>query len=204
MKNQKNSFRLTNKTAKNLRRQAVTQQNALYVTAVLLSIALTGAGFVLGMEHIVILPVMLLIALGADILLILFARGRYMSLVGQAICTEAAARQLKANSAEQARIETARRDLERIKQDLAMDSRADEEEDEEEGDEDMYAPAFSQKSGRGVKPAPVQITDTRPHTPAQRAAGEAADNHEGAPVQRRRRQARLQVIMSDTPDNKAN
>jgi len=199
MKNQKNTIRLTNKTAKNLRRQAVQQKHALYIAALILSIALTGAGFVLGMEHIVILPLTLLFVIGMDALILLLAKGRYTSLLGQAICTEAAARQIKAGSAEQARIETAKRDLERIKKDLEMDEEddADEEDEEtdarsardEEDDEDMYSslPARREHKPAVIKEAPVQTT--RPVEPVP---------------MRRRRQARLQVIVSDAPDNKAN
>lgn len=198
MKNQKNSIRLTNKTAKNLRRQAVQQKHALYLAAVIMSVALTGAGFVLGMEHIIILPLMLLFVIGMDALILLLAKGRYTSLLGQAICTEAAARQIKAGSAEQARIETAKRDLERIKKDLEMDEAyAEDDEDEayalhdrdDEDDEDMYSP---QRVRREPKPVVVREAPTQPTRPVEQV-----------PV-RRRRQARLQVIVSDTPDNKAN
>lgn len=189
MKNQKNSIRLTNKTAKNLRRQAVQQKRALYVLAVVLSIALTGVGFVLSMEHIVILPLTLLLIIAMDALILLLARGRYTSLLGQAICTEAAARQLKSEGAEQVRIENAKRDLERIKQDLAQEDEA-ETDGAEEDDEDMYSLVPNRKSAKpaaaAVKEAPAQAT--RPVEPVP---------------QRRRRQARLQVLVSDM-DNKAN
>ena len=133
-----------------------------------------------------------------DALILLLAKGRYTSLLGQAICTEAAARQIKAGSAEQARIETAKRDLERIKKDLEMDEAyAEDDEDEayalhdrdDEDDEDMYSP---QRVRREPKPVVVREAPTQPTRPVEQV-----------PV-RRRRQARLQVIVSDTPDNKAN
>jgi len=214
MKNQKNSIRLTNKTAKNLRRQAIVQKKALYACAVVVSIAFTGVGAWYGLQHIVVLPLMLLLAIAADLLLVLFARGRYLSLVGQAICTEAAARQMKGQSAEEARIETARRDLERIKQDLVQDEAADEEDDEDsdeqEDDEDLYAPLPPKRPAPKMQEIPVEQMDTRAHPPVQlydtRSAASEDDEETRVvePVQRRRRQARLQVLVSDQADHKAN
>jgi len=214
MKNQKNSIRLTNKTAKNLRRQAIVQKKALYACAVVVSIAFTGVGAWYGLQHIVVLPLMLLLAIAADLLLVLFARGRYLSLVGQAICTEAAARQMKGQSVEEARIETARRDLERIKQDLAQGEAADEEddedEDEQEDDEDLYAPLPPKRPAPKMQEIPVEQMDTRAHPPVQlydtRSAASEDDEETRVvePVQRRRRQARLQVLVSDQADHKAN
>ena len=208
MKNQKNSFRLTNKTAKNLRRQAIVQRNALYASAVVVSIALVGLGAWFGLQHIIVLPLMMLLAIGCDLLLVLFARGRYLSLVGQAICTEAASRQIKGQNAEEARLETARRDLERIKRDLAFEEEEDEDSSGEE-DDDMFAPIPPKRPAPRMEELPMEMIDTRANAPVRLYAPEE-DDEDGektrvvAPVQRRRRQARLQVLVNDQTDNKAN
>lgn len=235
MKNQKNPIRLTNKTAKNLRRQAIVQKRVLYAAAVILSIALLGAGAWFGLQHIVVLPLMMLLAIGMDLLLVLFARGRYLSLVGQAICTEAAARQMKRQSAEDARVETARLDLERIKQDLKQDTNqdpeqedeyepydpyatysseldafahteADEDEDEDKDDEDVFAPLPQKRPTPRMEEMPMELIDTRANAPVRLYSEEPAleETAAQAAAPRRRRQARLQVLMSDTPDNRAN
>ena len=186
MSNKSEAIRLTNKTARALREQAKQQRTALYAFATVLSILLAGAAVIIGIEHLIAVPVMVLIAIVLDALIILLARGRYLSLTGQAICTEAAARQLRGQSAEEARVSTAKRDLERIKADLAMRERED-----EEDDEDMYAPA----AHKAAKPQPVRLREED---------GEKQDTRVIPAAQRRRRQARLQVITGDAPDNQAN
>lgn len=189
MNNQpKEAIRLTNKTAKNLREQARQQRNALYVTAIVLSVALCAAAVLLGIEHLIAVPVIVLLAIALDALILLLARGRYLSLTAQAICTEAAWRQLRRDTAESRRIDTAMRDLDRIKRDIAMDRGQD-----DEDDEDMYSPAPVNKPAQ--KPQPVRLHEEE----------EGAQNTRVVPAaQRRRRQARLQVITGDAPDNQAN
>ena len=120
----------------------------------------------------------------ATTVIILIARGRYLSLTGQAICTEAAARQMRGESAEMQRVKTAARDLQKIKEDLI---RQDAHEDEEE-DEDMRACVPAKKKLQSVHPAEEEAEETR----------------KVEPVTRRRRQARLQVIVGDESHKSAN
>lgn len=182
---QKDAIRLTNRTARALREQAKQQRTALYVLATVVAVALCAAAVILGIRRLIAVPVCVLIAMALDALIILLARGRYLSLTGQAICVEAAARQLRGESAEAQRMQTAARDLMRIKADLS----ADEEEEEEEEDEDMRSPAPVKR-----KPQPEPIP-----------RAEAADaTREVKPVARRRRQARLQVLAGNDAHESAN
>ena len=182
---QKDAIRLTNRTARALREQAKQQRTALYVLATVVAVALCAAAVILGIGRLIAVPVCVLIAMALDALIILLARGRYLSLTGQAICVEAAARQMRGESAEAQRMQTAARDLMRIKADLS----ADEEEEEEEEDEDMRSPAPAKRT---PQPAPVPRT-------------EAADaTREVKPVARRRRQARLQVLAGNDAHESAN
>lgn len=178
---QKDAIRLTNRTARALREQAKQQRTALYVLATVISVALCAAAVILGIGRLIAVPICVLIAMALDTLIILLARGRYLSLTGQAICVEAAARQMRGESAEAQRMQTAARDLMRIKADLSAD--------EDEEDEDMRSPAPAKRT---PQPAPIPRT-------------EAADaTREVKPVARRRRQARLQVLAGNDAHESAN
>lgn len=178
---QKDAIRLTNRTARALREQAKQQRTALYVLATVVAVALCAAAVILGIGRLIAVPVCVLIAMALDTLIILLARGRYLSLTGQAICVEAAARQMRGESAEAQRMQTAARDLMRIKADLSAD--------EDEEDEDMRSPAPAKRT---PQPAPGPRT-------------EAADaTREVKPVARRRRQARLQVLAGNDAHESAN
>ena len=188
--NPKDAIRLTNKTARALREQAKQQRNALYVLATVVSVALCALALVLGIAHLIAVPICVLTAIALDALIILLARGRYLSLTGQAICTEAAARQMRGESAEMQRVKTAARDLERIKADLVSEAPSAQE-DEDEEDDDLRATASVKK-----KMAPVRILEEEDQ--------EEQATREVAPVSRRRRQARLQVIVGEDAHDQAN
>ena len=191
MNNQpKDAIRLTNKTARALREQAKAQRTALYALATVLSIALCAAAVIVGIVHLIAVPVCVLAAIALDALIILLARGRYLSLTGQAICTEAAARQMRGESIEAQRVRTAARDLERIKEDLVREENMGTSEEDEEEDEDMRAPAPAKK-----KLQPVRMDEEDE---------DAQSTREVSPVTRRRRQARLQVIVGDETQGRAN
>ena len=98
------SIRLTNRTAKALREQARRQQFLLRLAAVLASLALAGLAVWLGMQRILYVPLILLGTIALCALLLMLARARYLTLTGQAICTEAAARIMRGERAEQQRI----------------------------------------------------------------------------------------------------
>ena len=75
MSNQpKDAIRLTNKTARALREQAKTQRTALYVLATVVSVLLCAAAVLIGIEHLVAVPVCVLAAIALDALIILWRR----------------------------------------------------------------------------------------------------------------------------------
>jgi len=188
------SIRLTNRTAKGLREQAKRQQFALRLTAVILTLALAGLSVYLGMRHILWVPALLLAAIAMDALLLMLARSRYIQLTGQAICTEAAARIMRGERAEQQRIIQAQRDLADIKADLyaAPASRQARREPDEE-DDDLFGgtPSVTASVSAVTKRMPA-LTATGATAPAPAQGGESAQ-----PARRRRRQARLQVISGE-------
>lgn len=171
------AIRLTNRTAKGLREQAKRQQFVLRLSAVILSVLLAALSVILGMQRILWVPVMLLLAIGLDALLIMGARSRYIQLTGQAICTEAAARIMRGERAEQQRIMQAQRDMAGIRDDLRRASAGKFASEEE--DEDLFG---------GTPTAAVSMPKPARAEPAQ---------DETPPARRRRRQARLQVISGE-------
>ena len=116
----KEAIRLTNKTAIALRKSAQRTRKAYFAAAVILSIMLGAAGIVLGFLWLPAVPLMIALIMLMDCALMTASRSRYLSLVGQAICTEAAARELGAAGAEKKRLRQHEQDRMRIKADLNM------------------------------------------------------------------------------------
>ena len=116
----KEAIRLTNKTAIALRRSAKKTRTAYFAAAVMLSIALGAAGIVLGFLWLPAVPLMIALIALMDWALMTASRTKYLSLLGQAICTEAAARELGAAGVEKKRLRQHEQDRMRIKADLDM------------------------------------------------------------------------------------
>ena len=116
----KEAIRLTNKTAIALRKSAQKTRTAYFAAAVMLSITLGAAGIVLGFLWLPAVPLMIALITLMDCALMTASRTKYLSLVGQAICTEAAARELGAAGSEKKRREQHEQDRMRIKADLNM------------------------------------------------------------------------------------
>ena len=147
-----NAIRLTNRTAIALRRQAKRTRNAYFVMG--------AAGTLL----------LLALAVATDALLALSARRMYLQLIGQAICTEAAARRIRAEKSEKQRRRQAVDDLVAMQRDAQRQTGA-----APEGD---FADALGQTRRMPVvKPAP-KPPETGGH--------------------RRRRQAGFTVITDDS------
>ena len=147
-----NAIRLTNRTAIALRRQAKRTRNAYFVMG--------AAGTLL----------LLALAVATDALLALSARRMYLQLIGQAICTEAAARRIRAEKSEKQRRRQAVDDLVAMQRDAQRQTEA-----AHEGD---FADALGQTRRMPVvKPAP-KPPETGGH--------------------RRRRQAGFTVITDDS------
>ena len=106
-----NAIRLTNRTAIALRRQAKRTRNAYFVTGAAGTLLLLALAVYLGMMWLPAVPLLLALAVVTDALLALSARRMYLQLIGQAICTEAAARRIRAEKSEKQRRRQAVDDL---------------------------------------------------------------------------------------------
>ena len=147
-----NAIRLTNRTAIALRRQAKRTRNAYFVMGAVGTLLL------------------LALAVATDALLALSARRMYLQLIGQAICTEAAARRIRAEKSEKQRRRQAVDDLVAMQRDAQRQTEA-----APEGD---FSDALGQTRRMPVvKPAP-KPPETGGH--------------------RRRRQAGFTVITDDS------
>ena len=165
----KEPIRLTNKTAMALRRNAQKVRTAYFFAAVIVSILLGAAGVVLGFMWLPAVPLMIAVIALVDAALMTASRSHYLSLLGQAICTEAAAREIGAGRSEQKRREQAQKDLLAMKADLnaAMEKKAGAQpffekkpEEQAEEDEDMLPAAVSHHD----EPAPRRRRRENPLT----------------------------------------
>lgn len=185
----KDAIRLTNKTAIALRRSAQRVRTAHYAAVALLSLAAAVLSVLWGLKWLPAVPLTLALAAMLDAAILIHSRSVYLQMIGQAICTEAAAREIRAGSSESLRREKALSDLMAVKADVEkpaqkktpgvkpffekMDKRAD---DEEKDLYDEETPMDESDEDEDMAPAPASSS-----LPAPR---------------RRRRQAGLQIIRS--------
>lgn len=111
-------IRLTNKTALALRRGARQARTMALVQAAAITAVLAVAAVLLGIRWLPAVPILTAVIVLADASLYVSGRTKYLSLTGQAICAEAAARALREQSADQKRREKAKRDLDTAKEDV--------------------------------------------------------------------------------------
>lgn len=116
----KEAIRLTNRTAIALRKSAKKVRTAYFAAAVIVSVLLGACGIVLGFFWLPAVPLMIAAIALIDCALMTASRSRYLSLLGQAICTEAAAREISAQKSEKKRLEQKEKDLKRMKADIEM------------------------------------------------------------------------------------
>lgn len=182
-------IRLTNKTAIALRRNAKKVRTAYRIAACVLSAALAVAAVYLGLSNLLIVPLMAAAIVLLDFAILLQARSRYLLLIGQAICTEAAAQEISAGSSEKTRRERAINDLMSVKADV---QRA------ESGLDSQLAP--------GVKPffeedEPEDGEDEEDDDllPVRKNMGKTLDmpQEHAAPRRRRRPDGSLQLIKNE-------
>lgn len=114
----KEAIRLTNRTAMGLRKSAQKVRTAYFAAEIIISAVLGAAGIVLGFLWLPAVPLMIVLIALIDGALMIASRSRYLSLLGQAICTEAAAREISAAGKERKRLEQKEKDLRRIKEDV--------------------------------------------------------------------------------------
>ena len=146
----KEAIRLTNKTAIALRKNAKKVRTVYFAAEIIISVALGAAGIVLGFLWLPAVPLMIALIALIDCALMTASRSRYLSLLGQAICTEAAAREIAAHGSENKRREQNQKDLMRMKADLqmTMDKKAgvqpffEEKSEEQEEDDDLLPEAM--------------------------------------------------------------
>lgn len=110
-------IRLTNKTAIALRKSAKREKKVYTAAIILLTLLICAASVFVGVRYLIAVPVMAAAAVVLDVLLWMFARSRYLMLTSQAICTEAAAREIASDAAQEKRRKTAEQDLEKIRED---------------------------------------------------------------------------------------
>lgn len=186
-------IRLTNKTARELRRSAARMRRVYVAVAVVVTLALCVAAVLLGLRTLYAVPVTVLVIVLLDAAILTAGQSRYSALSGQAICTEAAARQIRGETDERSRRRQAALDLAAIKADVAQET-AQEAPAQEEPDPDLL-PERPQKKPRIVRETQENAQgDTRRVRPAEKAS---AAPQEASGAHRRRRQAAFQVIESE-------
>ena len=114
----KQPIRLTNKTAIALRKNAQKMRTAHYAAATMLSISMAAAAVYIGIKWLPAVPIMVVICVLVDCAIVSHARSQYLLMIGQAICTEAAARDIRMGGREQKRKERAMNDLLEAKADI--------------------------------------------------------------------------------------
>ena len=165
------AIRLTNKTAVALRENAKKTRNVLFGFGVVGTLALLALAVYWGMRWLPAVPLLIAAAVAMDALLALTARRMYLQLVGQAICTEAAARQMRGEKNEKERRRQAVDDLVAMQRDAQRQT--------EPASDEIFADALGQtRRVPAVKPAPKPPETTGGH--------------------RRRRQAGFTVIIDDS------
>ena len=182
-------IRLTNKTAIALRKSAVKVRRVYFAAAIFLSVVLCALAVVLGLRYLAAVPVVVVITVLLDYAIMTAARSRYLALVGQAICTEAAAREIRAGMSEQMRREQALSDLMSMKADVrrAQEKRAKPEEEPESDADPFFEPAKEKKEETADRPQPEE--ESRAESGAQRGSEETGH--------RRRRHKSLQLIRGE-------
>lgn len=106
-----NKIHLTSKTAIDLRKNAARMRQIYNVLAVVLSVVLCAASVFLGMKWLPAVPLLVMLTAALDVMLVICGRSVYLTMIGQAICTEAAAREIHAGMSESRRRERAITDL---------------------------------------------------------------------------------------------
>lgn len=174
------AIRLTNRTALGLRRCARAERTLSICVAVLLSVGMAVAAVLLGIRWLPAVPLMTAATVLLDAAIYVRAHTRYMSLTAQAICTEASARQLRADRKEQERRAQARRDLAAVQADAALAAREARREAQQKEKPDEPDAAPQEEAAREDE----EIGETKKILPQK-------------PANRRRRQASLTVLRSE-------
>ena len=174
------AIRLTNKTAIALRRSARQERTMALCAGVVLTVALAVIAVLLGIRWLPAVPIVTAIAVMLDAAIAVSARSRYLSLTAQAICAEAAARQLRADRKEKDRRAQAQRDFDGVKADV-LASAAEAQRESESASAQDEAPLEQERDEETSGDGEMRASDAQAETDAP------------AP-HRRRRQASLTVL----------
>jgi len=181
----KQPIRLTNKTAIALRKSAQKVRSAHYAAATILSVVMAAAAVYFGIKWLPAVPLMVVLCVLLDCAIVTKGRSQYLMLIGQAICTEAAARDLRMGGREQKRKERAVHDLLAAKADVKKPVSKKAQDVQPFFEKGMSA-AFDQAMLEGKTVV----------LPASRTHEEAGEAHDDGP-RRRRQQKSLQLIKSN-------
>lgn len=203
----KEVIRLTNKTAIALRKNAIRMRATYMALAAALSVLLIIAGVAVGISWLPAVPIAVVLIAVIDGYIMVRARSEYLLLIGQAICTEAAAREIRDGVSMKKRRERALSDLMNVKEDIQKAQTEEKpkrkfsakpffELNDDEGDLDetdaIQREAYSDdQEDEDMRPAPVKkgAAQHKPAVKAEESAGQGAH--------RRRRQKNLQLISSN-------
>ena len=187
----KNAIRLTNKTAKALRRRADKVRSGYFAAAGLLSAVMAYVAVRLGMKQLAAVPITVALTVLADYLLIMRANTVHLTLTAQAICTEAAAREIRAGTSESQRRQKAITDLISVK--------ADSQNAAPEKKQAGQAPFFEDEEDAQDENDRLQAGDTMKIRPVMQknAENKKPGGGEKPAARRRRRKDKLTLIRSE-------
>lgn len=178
------AIRLTNKTAISLRKCARRERTLALCAATVLTVVLAVIAVLLGIRWLPAVPIVTALTVMLDAAIYVRGYSRYLSLTGQAICAEAAARQLRTGKREKSKLAQAQRDLDNVRADAAKAlTEAQEEmrkERERSGERAIISVSFD---GASKKEEPVEQP-----AKAQKADAQEQPQDEQSAQRRRRRQ----------------
>lgn len=111
-------IRLTNRTAIGLRKTAQRVKNAWLIAMCVVTMLFTVLAVTLGFSWLPAVPLTLLLGGVVIVLMLITSRSQYLLLISQAICTEAASRQMEERRSEQKRRERAIEQLAAMRADV--------------------------------------------------------------------------------------
>jgi len=181
----KQPIRLTNKTAIALRKNAQRVRTAHYAAVAILSIAMATAAVYFGIKWLPAVPIMVVACVLLDCAIVTHARSEYLLLIGQAICTEAAARDIRMGGREQKRRERAMNDLLEAKADIKKESP-----EKAQGKQPFFEKGVSREADQAMLEGKTVVLSN------MHEDEEADEEMSGAP-RRRRQQKNLQLIRNN-------
>jgi len=187
----KNAIRLTNKTARALKKSADRIRNAHFAAAGFFSAAMAVLAVWLGLKWLAAVPVTVIVTVFVDCLIVMRANNRHLSMLAQAICTEAAAREIRAGASESQRRQKAITDLINVKADIQSGQTEKKKPDAK--------PFFEKQDPDEDEEDDVRAKDIMKMKPvkAQNRVENAADNAQEHSPRRRRRKDGLKLIRGE-------